>query len=413
MSWQSIPGALRTKYLRAGGIKAARLARLVERLQNDPANTETLRALLRAFHTLEVWSAMDYLPAIAVVGQLGEHDCSTLLAASTVPERFHLDQLRALIYLLQREIRQQRTVLATAAGLAPHDDPPELAAGPRRTAERAPAGAGAAGPMPRTEAAQRPAYRALAVGLLAAEAELRSRLAPLGISLEAVETSYDAGRRLGCGLPDAVIISAELPDGTGYVLAQYLRGLPEGQRPAVVIVRAAGADGDPGILLRCGADAACEAPLDGAALASHLERLLVRRDHGAPRVLCLEEEPEEAWALREQLHEAGCLVRLCGDPRLLGRQVMAFGAELVVIGMANAGDSAGDLVRRLRSDPRAATVPIVLRVGGGIGPAAVPRLIGVEVLPKTAVPDVLAAKVIGRIERSRALHRLFADDRGR
>jgi CheY-like chemotaxis protein len=418
MTWHGIPGSLRTKILRAGGIKAARLARLVEQLQRDPANSATLHALLRAFHTLEVWSAMDHLPAVAVVGQLGEHDCSTLLAASAVPQRFHLDQLKALLYLLQRELRQQQAALAAAGGLAPHDEPPEPATGPRRTAERVPAGIGATGSQPRGEgeriaAAPRPAYRVLAVGLAAAESELRGHLARLGIALEAVETSYDAGSRLGGGLPDAVVTSAELPDGTGYVLARYLRGLPEGQHPALVVVRAAGSGTDPGAMLRCGADAGCAAPIDGAALARHLEQLLTRRDQGAPRVLCLEEEPDEACTLRDLLHEAGCLVRLCGDPHLLGRQVLAFDADLVVMGLPEPADSACDLVRHLRTDPRAATVPIVLRAGRSDRPAALPRLLGVEVLPRTAAPETLAATVLRRVERSRALRQLFADDRRR
>jgi DNA-binding response OmpR family regulator len=475
MSWDDVSLDLRTKYLRAGSMKVARLTRLIGRLQIDPNDVEALRALLLCFRALAAWSAVDGLPLVGVAGQLGEHDCSALLSASAMPEGRQLDQLKTLIYLLRREIRQQRRALALAgedaaatpappappaasaalrvaapAALPPHDAVPALAPAaamapesPEASALAAPAEVLTAAASParhalavaaalaagetvllearrraaagetvqleaRRQAAAQPARRALLVGMEEEEANvLRLFLEPHGIALEAVETSFEAGRILGGGLPDAVIAMAELADGTGYVLADYLRGLPGGQRPVVVILGGAGRGRNAGELVRCGIDAFFAGPAEGAALVGCLTQLLERQQHDAPRVLCLEDDPAEALALRELLHEAGYRVRLCNDSRRLLRLTSSFDAELILMDVPQPGGTASDLVRRLRQDPRSAVVPIVLLTSGSPQPAA-PSLIGVEYLAKPVAAADLLATVAQRIERGRALRRLFA-----
>ena len=430
MSWEDIPANLRTKYLRAGAMQVARLMRLVDRLQVDPADLDALRALLRCFHALSGWGALDGLPIVGLAGQLGEHDCSALLSASVVPERRHLDQIKTLIYLLRRELRQQRRALALAreaaaaaptAGAAPvapaadilaalpgHDALPAFAE--RATLPASPEPAAAAGPGPRQGAAAAHARRALLVGVIEEEAAVLGRfLEPHGIALEAVETSFEAGRILGGGLPDAVIATADLADGTGYVLADYLRGLPGGQRPVVLILGAGGRGGDAGEMVRCGIDAFFSAPADAAAVTGCLAQLLERRDHDAPRVLCLEDDPVEALALRQALHEAGYRVRLCNDPRRLLRLTSSFDAELLLMDVPQPDGTASDLVRRLRQDPRSAIVPIVLLTGADPPQPAAPSLIGTEHLVRPFAAAQLLATVANRIERSRALRRLFAE----
>lgn len=483
MSWDDIPTKLRSKYLRAGSMQVARLMRLLGRLQVDPADLGALRALLHCFHALAGWSAVEGLPLVGVAGQLGEHDCSALLSASTVPERRHLDQIKTLIYLLRREIRQQRRALALAgtaaaraaviadelitaappaspaapgapafavhpadlAALPAHDAVPAFAAHlalpalspfsppaalpaesalpaplafaapavrqtPRAAFPPAPAAGEGDRQEPRRAAEAKPLRRALLVGMHEEEAELlRRSLQPHGIALDAVETSFEAGGILGGGLPDAVIATAELADGTGYVLADYLRGLPGGQQTVVVILGAAGHGSDPAELVRCGIDAFFAGPADGAALAACVAQQLERQEQDAPRVVCLEDDAAAALVLRDLLHAAGYRVRLCNDPRRLLRLTLSFDADLLLMDVPQPDGTASDLVRRLRQDPRSAIVPIVLLTDAGRPRSTAPSLIGAEYLAKPVAAADLLTSVAHRIDRSRALRRLFAE----
>jgi DNA-binding response OmpR family regulator len=387
MSWDEIPRDLRSKYLRAAAMTAAQLLRLLGRLQYNPADAVALRVLLQRFHAIAGWGGRCGVPAFTVAGQLGEHDCAALLAACVVPEARHLDQIRSLVLLLLREIRQQQA--APAAGAACEQREQIFAP------DRAP----------------RPQYRALCVGIADTEGgQLRRLLARRGICVQFADTSDDAGLLLTAGMPDAVVVGRELVDGSGYVLADYLR-CSEGthRQPIVLIVGGAGEPADLAEQVRCGADGAFAAPFDAAALAASLAELLARRDSEAPRVLCLEPDPAYALALGEVLHDAGYRVRLANDPRRLARQMSAFDPELVVLDIPHPDATTGDLVRRLRAGKRCAVVPILFLTDPGQSLPATPAVLGAEYLARPASPAGLLAAVAGRVDRLRALRQLFAD----
>lgn len=449
MSWDEIPGDLRSKYLRAAAMTVAQLLRLVGRLQYDPADLAALRVLLQRFHAIAGWGGLCGVPAFTVAGQLGEHDCASLLAASVLPEQRHLDQISALVHLLMREIRQRQAAPelqgppaalpeippAAAAGTqAPPADAPAihrrqpappaaidrlgidlLVHFPEGGAERAPAPAAPAAPLsppPQvTERQARPRFRALCVGVPDAfGGQLRGMLARYGILTQFAATSDEAGLLLSAGMPDAVIVGRELVDGSGYVLADYLR-CSEGTRrqPVVLVVGGSGGDADLAEQVRCGADGAFPAPVDGASVAACLAELLARRDSQAPRVLCLEPDPAHALALRELLHDAGYSVRLASDPRRLTRQMSAFDPELVVLDLPHPDATTGDLVRRLRAGKRCAVVPILFLTDPNEPLSAAPSMLGAEYLAKPVSAPAFLAAVAGRVERLRALRQLFAD----
>ena len=462
MSWDEIPGDLRSKYLRAAAMTVAQLLRLVGRLQYDPADLPALRVLLQRFHAIAGWGGLCGVPAFTVAGQLGEHDCASLLAASVLPEQRHLDQISALVHLLMREIRQRQATaeIQELPDASPelHEQPaspeiqerpeaspeiqaspdawPEiqalLAAAPRSaspTHRRQPAPPAAIDPItadllagrpdgraepagaPVAERQARPRCRALCVGVPDAfGGQLRGMLARHGILTQFAATSDEAGLQLSAGMPDAVIVGRELVDGSGYVLADYLRCSEAARRqPVVLVVGGSGDAADLAEQVRCGADGAFPAPVDGTAVAACLAELLERRHSGAPRVLCLEPDPAHALALRELLHDAGYSVRLASDPRRLAGQMSAFDPELVVLDLPHPDATTGDLVRRLRAGKRCAVVPILFLTDPNEPLSAAPSMLGAEYLAKPIAAPAFLAAVAGRVERLRALRQLFAD----
>jgi len=385
MCWSEMPDEVRSKSVGAAALTLAQIVRLVTRLQEDPGDLAALRELLQRFAGLAGWGGLHGLAPISVAAQLGEHDCATLLGGNIAPERRHLEQITALIHILRRELRKQEEPAVEPADL----DSLDVALPPR-------AGVLAVGPW----------------GGLAPEA--RRLLLEQGMAVEWVETSYEAGRVLAAqGPPDAMIAAAQLPDGTGYVLTDYLRSLAGGSDTVVVIAGGETGDpadpSDPAELVRCGADAAIEDPPSWPALAAKLACLLARRDAAEPRILCLADDAREAVRLRELLDAAGYRVRCCTDSRRLPREMASFAPELLLLDVPEPDWSTSDLVRRIRLDRRAAVVPLLFLTAAGAADCA-PRAIGAEYLARPVEAPRLLAAVASRIERTRALKKLFASE---
>jgi DNA-binding response OmpR family regulator len=395
VSWHEVPRKLQVRYLHAAAITVAQLSRLVGELEQDCLDRDALKLMLRRFQGLAAWAGLHGLSTIAVAAQLGEHDCATLVGAGVVPYPAHLEQIRSLVHILRQQVYRLRTTGGISEEIlwarpAPNDADP--AAAPHA-----------------------PPHRALAVGLHELDWQhLEGLLRRQGFALQAVETCREAGRVFATEAPDAVIAATDLPDGSGTLLTHYLRSLERGDDPVMVVVGAAAAESSAAPVpsepwVGCDADARFNAPVDWAALAQKLAALLEWRQ-GAPRVLYLESDDDEAGGVYALLRGAGYRVRRCRDPRRLGREVLTCEPDLVVIDLPPAWEAAGELVRWLRGDKRCATVPVILLAAGDgeEPPTPVFDAGGTERVAKPVAAQSLLEKVAARIEHSRALRRLFA-----
>src|SRR5258708_3108166 len=215
-----MPSELKIKYLRAAAMTAAQLLSLVAQLRQDAGDAAALRLLVRRFQALSAFGSAYGLAAIAVLAQLGEREGSAILRDGMRPDRAQLEQLRSFVLLLRRAVSRYRASgdgidesLSTASADHPgvSRENPAAAAPPRR--------------------------RALFVGLRDADwATVAGRLALHGFTLETVESCRQAGRVFAAGPPDAVVAAADLPDGTGCLLAHYVRSLEGGDQPVVSII---------------------------------------------------------------------------------------------------------------------------------------------------------------------------------
>ncbi|MBV8202055.1 MAG: hypothetical protein JOZ15_15655 [Acidobacteria bacterium] len=409
---------MQVRYLHAAAITAAQLARLVGELQHDRGDLEVLKLMLRRFQGLAAWAGLHGLATIAVAAQLGEHDCATLAGTRVVPEPAHLEQIGALVGVLRQQIYRQRTTGGVAE---------EIVWAPPAAKD-----AGLAAP-----AVPGPRQRALAVGLREVDwVQLESLLLRQGFALQAVETCREAGRVFATDPPQAVIAAADLPDGSGTLLTHYLRSLDHGDEPVILLAGGGAAEGSAALAAAepatrrkcrrpatvpksssfagrrpagCDADARFCAPVDWHALALGLGPLLERR-RSAPRVLYLESDDELAGGVRALLDGAGYRVRPCRDLRRFAREVLGCAPDLLLIDLAPAAASAAEVVRRLRSDRRCATVPVILLTAedGEEEPAPGRGAEGIERIAKPVAAPELLSRVAARIEHHRALADLFA-----
>ena len=383
------PSGLKPKYLRAAAMTAAQLLRLLGQLRQDAGDIAALRLLVRRFHGLSAFGGAFGLAAVAVIAQIGEHDCATILRTRMAPDRAQLEQIRALVLQLRRVIARQRASDGGRREVLPSPPPPD----PEAARASSP-------PLP-------PRRLALAVGLRDVDwATVASRLALHGFAVQTADTCKQAGRVFAGRLPEAVIAAADLPDGTGCLLAHYVRSLEGGDQPVVVIVQGPGGGCGPEELARCDADAAFETPVSWSAVAETLADALARR-RSAPRILYLSQAPDPATA--KLLDDAGYRVRCCPDPSRVARDLSSFDPALVMTDLPRSSATAGDLRRCLLGDKRYAAMP-VLRLAPEPMPWRDGSTDGVDRLECSAEPAALLATVATRIERCRALKRMFAAD---
>src|SRR5262249_19047170 len=125
-----------------------------------------------------------------------------------------------------------------------------------------------------------------------------------GISVRPTRSAMATIEAVRQKLPDALIMTVPQPDGTGYDVCRELRSLPEGHKPAVLILSQGSRFQDKVMALRSGADAIFEHPLDLPKIVSKLMLLLERDKPQSMRILSVEDDPDQAVFVRSVLESA-------------------------------------------------------------------------------------------------------------
>jgi CheY-like chemotaxis protein len=383
---QGISGE-RIKHLRAAAITAAQLARLLAELRQQ-GDLGALRLLLDRFHRLAAWSGVNGFSAISAAAQCGEHDCSALVGAGIKPEDCHLDQIRALIHLLRREIALQRTSGAICE---------DILWG--RQAQGRPRDGEVFFPSPRR--------LLLAPELPRSQASAQHPRMPHDFEWSPAEPGSE---------PDAAP-RAELD----FDLDRELDDAGPGREPEREQGSSAAASGEafaaaPEAPPAGAGEMACReagpAPVDGAGgspLPDPSTRPPEARETAAARILYLEADPDQAPAVRELLDAAG--YRMRANPQGFYSTDLSRETDVLLVDLPRPTEDAGDLVRRLWANPGSAAVPVVFLTGDAAAPAYAMSVGGAEYLARPVEPRLLLSTVASRLERCRALETLFAQAR--
>ncbi len=374
--------ALYAEYAREAAAELGQLLLLLSRLEREPGDRDVLEQLIRAFHSFAGSGGTFGVPALSAIGSEAEGLAMRALAA------------RAPLTAAERQ-RLAALATAIAAQLA---EPPRA----EELARREP-----------SVAAASPAA-ALSVMVAAGQDTRRSLLPRLRLAGFEVREACGAAEALGqieTALPDAVVADVELPDGSGYQLAEAVRRLPRGRQVAVILAGSRQGPCDQSAAIYSGADAVHEQPVDWERLSRQVLQVYAAR-RSAGRVLTVDDNARHADLVREILEAEGYEVRWCGDPRRFGAELDAFHPHLVLMDVLMPGTTGYELVRLLRANERYAGLPVLfLTTQGQIAARiAVMRAGGDDHFVKPVSRSLLVSAVKARIERSRRMQDLLETD---
>ncbi|MBK7839521.1 MAG: diguanylate cyclase [Candidatus Obscuribacter sp.] len=213
-------------------------------------------------------------------------------------------------------------------------------------------------------------------------------------------------------MPEGLILEIPLPDGDAYELVERVRAMPGGDEMAIVIVSKQTGFLDKVRSIHCGADAHFEKPVDVKAMFRRLRYLLDKRYQETPRILSVEDDPDQAAFIRAFLESAGYQVRTCTDPKNFESYMSAFQPDLVLLDVMLPGMTGYELARYIRQDERHATLPVLFLTTQGQIDARIEsaRAGGDDHLVKPVPPALLLSSVSSRLERARFLKTLLRRD---
>lgn len=379
-TWEQALRQLRGRFVRGSPERLGRIAVCLERLEKDRADTAALSELRKEFHNLSGLGTTYGFPLVTRLGLKGEAACDTLRSAGATPAAEDLDAYRKIL----DELREQFTAAESDRGPEAHT----LVGAPRR---------------PDILTVQGDPEFLDAVSQFGEKEGLQMRTVP----------SYAAAiSEVTRQMPDGVLVDVDLPDGSAYELVEYVRGLPGGESAAVLILSGRTGFLDRVEAIHCGADGFFQKPVDWEALSRRLHQLLERLRRAPPRILSVEDDPEQAAYVRKVLESVGYEVRVISDPRQFEAALISFQPDLVLMDILLPEVSGYDLAQYLRQDERYATLPVLFLSTEEQLHARIRAIMagGDEHLVKPVTPGILLSTVAARIERARLVKDLLDRD---
>jgi diguanylate cyclase (GGDEF)-like protein len=212
-SWAETLGQLRIEYARASRAALDRLARLLDRLASDPADSAALEELMQCFHSYAGSGATYGFAGVSDIGAEGEKDTCALLAARRRPNPSQLARWKDLLDRLRKELgAADPSSPAAIAGEGAAAIPPE---GAHRVAPTE------LGPATRERAA---GARILSVEDDPQQAKfINAVLEQAGYEVKSCADPARFAAELDSFQPDLVLMDIVLPGTTGHELVRSLR----------------------------------------------------------------------------------------------------------------------------------------------------------------------------------------------
>ena len=383
MSFEEALRDLRERFVRGSDDRLARIEQMLDLLESDAADERTLRDLMIQFHGFSGAGSTYGFPRVSALGSEGERLCDALLKEKVRPQARDAERWRSLLGSLRQELRGDPALEPAVETAAP---------GP------------VSAPMP------------FDILIVDPDPEMRASLQGVavreGMSARGAGSREEALAELSRRMPDGLIVDVRLPDGSGSELVEHARGLPAGESLAILMVGGPSAFVNRVDAIHCGADGYFDKPVRVEALMRRLEHLLERGRTEPPRVLSVEDDPDQAAFVRAVLESAGYRVRICPDAKNLETDLSAFRPDLVLLDIHLPGADGYSLARYIRQQEAHAALPILFLTTKSQVESQIEsmRAGGDDYLVKPVAPGLLLSTAAARIERARFLRNLLERD---
>lgn len=384
-SWQETFGALKEKYLKRSADRLAEILENLDGLISNPSDEELIRKMSRSFHWLAGSGSMYGFKEVSNLGAKGEQYLEGVLSNGAADKQLDVEVLKAIVSDLTQ---------AFSTG-GESDETANLGTGsssrPKEADDRT-------------------------VVILSEDQESVASIAKvvdeLGLNIHYNRDLKTAINELSRNMPHGLIIEVPLRDGDAYNIVENVRSMQDGDKPAIFIVSKQTGFLDKVRSIHCGADAHYEKPVDLKVMSRRLRYLLDKNTLTPPKILSVEDDPDQAAFIRAFLESVGYLVKTCTDPKNFESFMAEFKPDLVILDVMLPGVTGYELARYIRQDERHATLPVIFLTTHGQLDARIEstRSGGDDHLVKPVPPALLLNSVSSKLERARFLNTLLHKD---
>ena len=383
-SWQETFGALKDKYLKRSSDRLAEILQVLDGLIANPNDEEAIRKMSRSFHWLAGSGSMYGFKEVSRLGAKGEQYLENVLKGGP-RSQVDVEILKGLISELTQAFSHTKEGEES-------DETSNL---------------GSAIEKPKDDRS---------VVIISEDQESVASIAKIvdeiGLNIHYNRDLKTALSDINRKMPDGLIIEVPLRDADAYNIVENVRGLPEGDKPAIFIVSKQTGFLDKVRSIHCGADAHYEKPIDLKAMSRRLRYLLEKTSMTPPKILSVEDDPDQAAFIRAFLESVGYQVKTCTDPKTFESNMAEFKPDLVILDVMLPGVTGYELARYIRQDERHATLPVIFLTTHGQLDARIEstRSGGDDHLVKPVPPALLLNSVSSKLERARFLNTLLHKD---
>jgi DNA-binding response OmpR family regulator len=202
-----------------------------------------------------------------------------------------------------------------------------------------------------------------------------------GYAAQCVHSIDEACAAIDDDAPDLLIVSASLPDGSGYDLIDRLRMTAHGNRASIIMLDES-ATRLPAALpaVQRNVNATLPLPIDVEMLAAAARTQIERRLGRTPNVLSVGFTADQCESIGCILESVGYRLRVCERPTDFDADFDAFEPELILASATLGAPSAKDLIRYVRLISTPGTVPVIL-IGTRESKARAPSVLRPRTMP--------------------------------
>lgn len=382
-SWQETFGALKEKYLKRSSDRLAEILEILDGLIANPRDEELIRRMSRSFHWLAGSGSMYGFKEVSELGAKGEQYLENFLKSN---DRSSLD-----VEFLKGMVSELTNAFATRDG-ADSAETSNLGSAIEKGDDQR------------------------SILILSEDKESVASIAKIvdeiGLAVNYARDIKSAVADIDARMPEGVIIEIPIRDGDAYNLVERIRTMQDGDKPAIFIVSKQTGFLDKVRSIHCGADAHYEKPIDLKSMSRRLRYLLDKGSMTPPKILSVEDDPDQAAFIRAFLESVGYQVKTCTDPKHFDSFMAEFKPDLVILDVMLPGVTGYELARYIRQDERHATLPVIFLTTHGQLDARIEstRSGGDDHLVKPVPPALLLNSVSSKLERARYLNTLLHKD---